>query len=237
MRHARATASALRQLRKDTRTRPARGALPGLAPTLRALRLDGNRLSSLAPLAPLTRLETLTVARNALCDLRGLNSHVRLRVLDVAGNALGRLEDVAALVQLPLLGELDLRANPLQLAMGARLHAVHLLPRVGVLDGVPVGAAERVAAGDMHGAHAAALRGVRARWFPQGELDDGGGAIPPAAAGARGHALQLACADIRARLEVCARTVACLSACAWLRRVSDATRQRAFRPRAPALGG
>ncbi len=35
----------------------------------------------------------------------------------------------------------------------------------------------------MHGSDAEALRAIRRRHFPNGELDDGGGAIPPPSAG------------------------------------------------------
>jgi hypothetical protein len=58
-----------------------------------------------------------------------------------------------------------------------------MLPHLQLLDGSPVGADERVEAGNMHGADAQGLVGIRRRFFPQGELDDGGGAIPPTAAG------------------------------------------------------
>jgi hypothetical protein len=68
-------------------------------------------------------------------------------------------------------------------AMGSRLHAAHLLPQLLELNGAPVTPEERVRAGDAHGAGAEALAAARRRWFPDGELDDGGGAVPPKAAG------------------------------------------------------
>jgi hypothetical protein len=41
----------------------------------------------------------------------------------------------------------------------------------------------QVHASNLHGADAPALKAIRDRHFPHGELDDGGGAIPPMAAG------------------------------------------------------
>lgn len=84
-----------------------------LAPSLRTLLLDGNRLSSLAPLAALRRLEVLVVARNRLRGLRGLEGLPALRRVDAGHNLIGRLEDVGALVGAALLGDLDLRGNEL----------------------------------------------------------------------------------------------------------------------------
>jgi hypothetical protein len=69
-------------------------------------------------------------------------------------------------------------------AMDARLHAIHLLPQLCSLGGAPVTPSERLAAAGLHGVGAGALAAVRRRWFPEGELDDGGGAPAPAAAGA-----------------------------------------------------
>lgn len=203
-----------------------------LAPSLRALHLDGNRLTSLSPLAPLTRLEALSASRNRVRGLQGLAALGRLQRLDAAGNAIERLEDVGPLAGLSLLGELDLRGNALQLAMGARLHAVRLLPRLARLDGLPVAPAERVAAGDAHGEGAGALRGVRARWFPGGELDDGGGAVPPAAAGARPRAAAAWVGAPPLRSRACGR---CCTL--YLRRRDDTIPTTPLPPRACAVRG
>lgn len=67
--------------------------------------------------------------------------------------------------------------------MHFRLHVVYLLPQVSVLDGTLVGPNEKVDAANMHGADAEGLVEIRRTFFPQGELDDGGGAIPPTSAG------------------------------------------------------
>lgn len=251
-----------------TRPAPERAAhapSTGLAGSLHTLHLDGNRLSSLAPLAPLTSLRMLTAGANALRNLRGLGGLTALRRLALGGNQLGRLEEVAAVAGALLLAELDLRGNPLERvrgwlwsggrppmgrrgsvwgwrdgrvrtarrpasglmdgcpragaaaacnqhcvsasaahargqpraehalpppprclppqALAARLHAVHLLPQLLTLDGALVTPAERTAAASMHGAEADALLAIRRRCFPRGELDDGGGAVPPYAAG------------------------------------------------------
>jgi len=154
-----------------------------LAPSLSTLRLDGNRIASLAPLSALPRLQALSAARNSLTSLRGLEGLTALRRLDAAYNDIGRLEDVKAVVGAALLGELHLHGNALQRAMGARFHTVYLLPQLQSLDCNPITAAERLAAADIHGAGAEELSAIRKRCFPNGELDDGGGAIPPTAAG------------------------------------------------------
>jgi hypothetical protein len=60
---------------------------------------------------------------------------------------------------------------------------VHLLPQLLEVNGQPVAAGETVEAADMHGAEAGGLAAIRKRYFPNGELEDGGGAIPPTAAG------------------------------------------------------
>ncbi len=44
----------------------------------------------------------------------------------------------------------------------------------------------QVLAANMHGADAEGLRLIRRKYFPNGELDDGGGAVPPLAAGKGG---------------------------------------------------
>ncbi|KAG2493820.1 hypothetical protein HYH03_008038 [Edaphochlamys debaryana] len=150
---------------------------------LRELRLSHNALQSLEPLAGLPQLQVLVASHNRLAQLRGTESLCALRTLDVSCNALGRLEELAAVRDASLLGTLDVRGNPLDRAMSLRLHVVHLLPQVVLLDGVAVEAKEKVLAANMHGADAEGLRLIRRKYFPNGELDDGGGAIPPLAAG------------------------------------------------------
>lgn len=56
-------------------------------------------------------------------------------------------------------------------------------PQVTLLDSLLVDEREKVHAKNLHGADADALKATRDRHFPRGELDDGGGAIPPIAAG------------------------------------------------------
>lgn len=67
--------------------------------------------------------------------------------------------------------------NPLCLSMSCRLHLVHLLPQVSLLDGKAVTAKEKVLSSNMHGADAEGLRAIRRKYFPNGELDDGGGGL------------------------------------------------------------
>jgi hypothetical protein len=51
------------------------------------------------------------------------------------------------------------------------------------LDGLQVSVGEKVDAGNMVGAATDGLVLIRRQFFPQGELEDGGGAVPPTAAG------------------------------------------------------
>ncbi|GLI64974.1 hypothetical protein VaNZ11_008382 [Volvox africanus] len=150
---------------------------------LRELRLDDNYLTSLELIKGLDTLHVLTVSYNRLRHLAGVGSLSALRTLDVSFNLLGRLEELVVVRGAPLLGTLDVRGNPLDKAMSLRLHVVHVLPQVIMLDGVAVDSKEKVLAANMHGADAEGLRLIRRKYFPNGELADGGGAIPPLAAG------------------------------------------------------
>lgn len=51
------------------------------------------------------------------------------------------------------------------------------------LNGVEVTVVEKVDAGNMVGAATDGLVLIRRQFFPNGELEDGGGAVPPTAAG------------------------------------------------------
>jgi hypothetical protein len=55
--------------------------------------------------------------------------------------------------------------------------------KVTALDNVLVDEKEKVHALNLHGAEASILKAIRDAHFPRGELDDGGGATPPMAAG------------------------------------------------------
>ncbi|MEW5311362.1 MAG: hypothetical protein WDW38_003083 [Sanguina aurantia] len=156
--------------------------LEGLV-SLKSLHLQGNRLSTLQPLSCLCSLEVLTAADNRLSVLNGVQHLTRLRQLDVSNNLLPTLEELAYARDAPLLSYLSMDRNPLMKALDLRLHVVHLLPQVTMLDGQPVEAKEKVLAANMHGADAEGLRLIRRRYFPDGELDDGGGALPPTSAG------------------------------------------------------
>eukprot|EP00198_Chlamydomonas_reinhardtii_P000504 XP_001689839.1 flagellar associated protein [Chlamydomonas reinhardtii] len=114
---------------------------------LRELRLGHNALQSLEPLAGLSQLQVLDVSHNRLAQLSGAAGLSSLRTLDVSCNRLGRLEELAVVRGASLLGTLDVRGNPLDKAMCLRLHVVHLLPQVVMLDGVAVESKEKVGRG------------------------------------------------------------------------------------------
>ncbi|GMH43357.1 hypothetical protein BSKO_11279 [Bryopsis sp. KO-2023] len=150
---------------------------------LRELYLDENRICSLKPLAVVTSLEVLTTAKNRLKDLAGVQTLQRLRKLDVSSNQIPTLEDIHHARSAAFLDELCILGNPLEQVLHFRLHTVHLLPQVTTLDQQRVGEKEKVLAANLHGADAEDLRAIRKKWFPNGELDDGGGAILPTSAG------------------------------------------------------
>jgi hypothetical protein len=64
--------------------------------------------------------------------------------LDVSHNSIPALSELSACRQAVLLSELDVRGNPVQRVMALRLHLVHLLPQVVVLNGEEVSAKEKV---------------------------------------------------------------------------------------------
>jgi len=152
--------------------------------SLRHLNLKGNRLRSLQPLRPLAGLQTLDASHNQLASLEGAEGLIDLHQLDVTHNALPGLGVTGPCAKLAFLDRLDImRGNPVAKVMGCRLHLVHLLPQVAVLDGMAVAPKEKVHAANMHGAAAEGLLAIRKKYFPRGELDDNGGTIPPPSAG------------------------------------------------------
>jgi Leucine-rich repeat (LRR) protein len=67
-------------------------------PALRVLNIDGNKVTDLAPLASLTKLEYLGAARNKLRSLRGLPRS--LTAIHAGDNAIASLADLARLTKL-----------------------------------------------------------------------------------------------------------------------------------------
>jgi hypothetical protein len=108
---------------------------------------------------------------------------VGLRRLGVACNRLRRIQALAACRGLPLLADLDVAGNSLEAAQHAHLHVVHLLTQLQRLNGAEVSVVDKAEAGNLVGAATDDLVGIRRQFFPQGELEDGGGAVPPTAAG------------------------------------------------------
>lgn len=145
--------------------------------------ISNNTISSIKPLHKLTRLRVLVAARNKITTLDGVSGCKSVNRLDVSHNCIEVLAGVADAATCPLLGNLNLSSNPAQRCTDYRLHLVSLLPQVTNLDNLLVDEKEKVHAQNLHGADAEGLKRIRDRYFPNGELDDGGGAIPPIAAG------------------------------------------------------
>jgi hypothetical protein len=147
------------------------------------LDLSYNCITSIQPLQTLSRLQVLLASDNQIISLDGVGGCKSLNRLDVRANQITVLSAVADASHCPLLGTLNLIENPAQQCMDYRLHIVFLLPQVTSLDSLLVDEKEKVHAQNLHGADAAGLKRTRDFFFPHGELDDGGGAIPPIAAG------------------------------------------------------
>jgi hypothetical protein len=151
--------------------------------TLVTLDISHNAIASLEPLLSLTRLRHLIATHNCVSSLAGVATCISLNKLDASNNSMATLQALAGAASCPLLGMLNVSNNPVCHVMEYRLHLVHLLPQVTSLDNVLVDEREKVHAQNLHGADAAVLKVTRERFFPHGELDDGGGAVPPMAAG------------------------------------------------------
>ena len=77
------------------------------------MRLGGNQIVDVSPLASLTRLEHLELGGNEIVDVSPLTSLPTLRWLNLSGN---KIQDIGPLVANPGLGKGDtirLRGNPL----------------------------------------------------------------------------------------------------------------------------
>jgi hypothetical protein len=63
------------------------------------------------------------------------------------------------------------------------LHASAVSAQLQQLNGVKVAVVEKVDAANLVGGATDGLVAIRNQFFPYGELEDGGGAVPPTAAG------------------------------------------------------
>ena len=150
--------------------------------SLRQLDVSGNALHDLGDLSALSRLEVLRSADNHLKALGNLESLQALQSLDIANNHFNTLEEIQELRPLPLLKSLLVAGNPMMDAADVRLHVLNILPTLVSLDGVAASAEEKVHAFNLHGVDNQALKSIRQKFFPDGELHDGGGAnLPPTA--------------------------------------------------------
>ena len=150
--------------------------------SLRQLDVSSNDLGDLGNLSALSRLEVLRAAYNHLTALGNLESLQALQSLDIANNHFKSLEEIQELRPLPLLKSLLVAGSPMMDAADVRLHVLNILPTLVSLDGVAASAEEKVHAFNLHGVDNQALKSIRQRFFPDGELDDGGGAnLPPTA--------------------------------------------------------
>jgi protein phosphatase 1 regulatory subunit 7 len=96
---------------------PAVTGLDAAAGSLRELWLGRNRLTTLAGLAPLTRLERLSLQSNRLASMRDLPPLPHLRELYLSHNGITSLESLA---NLPSLRVLDVAANDVACVAGLR---------------------------------------------------------------------------------------------------------------------
>ena len=137
--------------RADGATQPApagsvRAARSASSATTRLL--PSSRPPAPSPAAPIALglfPQALYVSRNALRSLAGAAQFAALRALSAADNLLGDARELRALQAAGLRLELAvLSGNPLAARPNYRAHAIDALgPTLRVLDGRPVGAAER----------------------------------------------------------------------------------------------
>ena len=70
-----------------------------------------NTISDVSPLAGLTTLEDLSLAKNAISDISSLSGLTKLINLDLANNA---ISDISSLLRFTDLEELSIGGNPIQ---------------------------------------------------------------------------------------------------------------------------
>ena len=149
---------------------------------LRVLDVSKNNIQYLTELKELSSLEILNVSENKVTSLESTDALESLTLLDISNNHICILEDFCLLSELTRLREMKMEGNPCCLAMNARLHVVKILTQLSILDNSKVSVQEKVEAQNLHGADIEALESIRNKYFPNGELDDGGNANPPVSA-------------------------------------------------------
>jgi hypothetical protein len=82
------------------------------------------------------------------------------------------------------------------------------------LNGVEVAIVEKVDAGNLVGGATDGLVAIRKQFFPQGELEDGGGALPPTAAGTH-HVRTVTCSPWHVHARIACRPHTQLRRQAW----------------------
>ncbi|KAI8916718.1 P-loop containing nucleoside triphosphate hydrolase protein [Powellomyces hirtus] len=118
---------------------------------LKVLDLRRNRISSLTGLETLLELEELRVGHNSIETFQSLEHLTSLRLLDAEHNQLSELTEVfPPITHLSLLRDLNLNGNPLKTDPAYRLQIVFQLPRLRVLDVLPVSPEEKVAAMNLY---------------------------------------------------------------------------------------
>ncbi|KAL7747167.1 hypothetical protein RI367_007527 [Sorochytrium milnesiophthora] len=119
---------------------------------LRFLDLRHNRIRVLENLDTLTQLEELYLGFNDIGSLAGLSPNcVSLQRLDLESNYIVSTKDITVLTPLRWLHHLNLRGNPL--TMGENTHRLLLLyelPRLTILNELPVSPEEKVAAVNLY---------------------------------------------------------------------------------------
>ena len=116
-----------------------------------SLCLDDNALQFLDHLTDLPLLEKLSVARNKVESLDGLQFCQRLASLECAGNCVERVRECEFLAELPLLTHLALKGNPCAELPFYRRRVVVRLQRLSSLDDEDVASEDKVKAVNIHG--------------------------------------------------------------------------------------
>ncbi|QDZ17520.1 leucine-rich repeat domain-containing protein [Chloropicon primus] len=149
---------------------------------LRVLDVSNNNIEKVTELKDLCSLEILNLSQNKVTSLDSADQLESLTLLDISDNHICILEDFCLLSKLSKLREIKMKGNPCCLAMNSRLHVVKILTQLAILNGEKICVQEKVEAQNLHGADIDDLEAIRRKYFPNGELDDGGNANPPVSA-------------------------------------------------------
>jgi Leucine-rich repeat (LRR) protein len=97
-----------------------------------------SQVRTLEPLASLMELQVLIADHNCLEHMKGLGSLAMLGTLDVSCNKIHTLEELKNVMHLHMLRSLNLQQNHMETVTSSRMHTLHVLPQLTVLNDLDV---------------------------------------------------------------------------------------------------